>query len=219
MSPGCDLGRVHRRAPAGDDATTQQAGPVERPFLVDLDAAGLVGDGVMGEGAEPADGQMQVLAPGVVTAGAVRQLHARRGGSAEVAQVRMARGTARALAAGRQEGEHDVVADLERADARADLHHDAGTLVAADARRLAGDAGEIAGHHMLVAVAHAAGSQLDQHFAGLRRIEVDLFDAPRRVSFPQNRGFGLHSRNPQCHTCVPPTIAAPCVATTSVGRR
>ena len=73
MSPGADLGRVHRRAPAGDDAAAEQAGPVERDLLVDLDAAGLVDHGVVGEGAERADGQAEVLALGVVPAGAVGQ--------------------------------------------------------------------------------------------------------------------------------------------------
>ena len=33
VSPGLDLGGVDRRAPAGDDAAAEQAGPVERESL------------------------------------------------------------------------------------------------------------------------------------------------------------------------------------------
>ena len=70
-SPGADLGGVDGRAPAGDDAAAEQAGPVERDVLVDLDAAGLVDHGVVGERAEQAH-QAEVLALGVV-AGACRR--------------------------------------------------------------------------------------------------------------------------------------------------
>ena len=65
-----------------------------------------------------------------------------------------------------------------------------------DARRLTGDTGQIARDQVLVAVAHPAGGQLDQHLTGLGRVEFDLLDAPRRVSLPQDRGLGLHSRTP-----------------------
>ena len=51
---GLHVGRVHGRAPTGDHAAAEQAGLVERQVLVDLDAAGLVDHGVVGERAEDA---------------------------------------------------------------------------------------------------------------------------------------------------------------------
>ena len=102
------------------------------------------------------------------------------------------RGAAGATAAGGHEAEHDVVAGGHAEHAVADLQHDAGTLVAADQRRLGGGAREVAGHQVLVAVAHAAGDDLHQHLAGLGRIEFDLLDAPRCVASTKNCGLGLH---------------------------
>ena len=61
VSPGVHLGRVHGRAPAGDDAAAEQAGALERDVVVDLDAARLVDDGVVRERAEQAH-QAEVLA-------------------------------------------------------------------------------------------------------------------------------------------------------------
>ena len=49
-----DLGGVHAGAPAGDDPAPEQAGPVEGHVVVDLDAARLVDDCVVGEGTENA---------------------------------------------------------------------------------------------------------------------------------------------------------------------
>ena len=70
VSPGSHLGGVDAGAPAGDDAAAEQAGTVERDVLVDLDAAGLVDHGVVGERAEQAH-QAEVLALRVVAGGAV----------------------------------------------------------------------------------------------------------------------------------------------------
>ena len=137
VSPGRDLGGVDRRAPAGDDAAAEQAGPVERDVVVDLDAAGLVDDRVVAEGAEQAH-EPEVLALGVVARGAVGDLQAEAQRRAQVAQVLVAGGAARAAAARRDEAEHDVVARLQPADALADLLHDAGALVAADDRQREG---------------------------------------------------------------------------------
>ncbi len=114
----------------------------------------------------------------------------------EIAQVAVPRGAARAASTRRYEPEHHMVAWGKREHARTDFHHDTGTLVPADARRIRRGTGEVASDQVLVAVAHPAGSQLDQHLTGLGRIELDLLDAPRRVAFPEDRGFGLHSRTP-----------------------
>ena len=106
----------------------------------------------------------------------------------------MAGGAARATAAARDEAEHHVVAGREPADTRADLLHDAGALMAADDRQLER---QVAGDQVLVAVAHARCGQLDQHLARAWWIELDLFDAPRRVDLPQNGSFRLHVQTPR----------------------
>ena len=93
-----------------------------------------------------------------------------------------------------------MIIDLQGGHPGANFHDHPGAFMTADARRLAGDASEIAGHDVLVAVAHTAGGQLHQHLASLRWIEVDLLDAPWRVAFPQNRGLCLHSTTPSVRT-------------------
>ena len=82
-------------------------------------------------------------------------------------------------------------------DPVADLLDHAGTLVAADDRQLER---QVAGHEVLVGVAHARGRQLDEHLAGTGRIELDLLDAPRRPDLPQDRCLRLH-RIPLVATC------------------
>ena len=152
VSPGVDLGGVDRRAPAGDDAAAEQAGAVERDVLVDLDAAGLVDHGVVGERAEQAH-QAEVLALRVVAGGAVGDLRAEAHQRAEVAQV---------LVAGRAaDGQrpHDGMkpnttwspgaSQLTPSPTSCD---DAGALVAADDRQLER---QVAGDEVLVGVAHA----------------------------------------------------------------
>ena len=95
---------------------------------------------------------------------------------AEVAQVLVAGRARRAATARRDEAEHDVVAGRQPADVLADLLDDAGALVAADDRQLER---QVAGHQVLVGVAHAGGGDLHQHLTGLGLVEVDLLDAPR----------------------------------------
>ena len=115
---GLHLGGVHRRAPAGDDAAAEQAGPVERDVVVDLDAARLVDDRVVGERAEQAH-ECRGPAPLAWWRDVPSAICMPRPSSgAEVAQVLMAGRAARAPAAGRDEAEHDVVAGLQPADAR-----------------------------------------------------------------------------------------------------
>jgi hypothetical protein len=86
-----------------------------------------------------------------------------------------------------------VVAGSQPADALADLLHDAGTLVAADDRQREG---QVARGQVLVAVAHAAGGDLDQHLTLLGWVELDVFDAPGRVELPENGCFRLHGDPP-----------------------
>jgi len=90
-----------------------------------------------------------------------------------------------------------VVARDEREHAGTDFHDDARAFMAADQRRLGSSPGQIAGDEVLVAVAHAAGHDLDQHLSGLRGIELDLLHAPSSVSCSQNCGLGLHDVPPK----------------------
>ena len=147
----------------------------------------------MSEGAERADAEGEVLPTSrVVTGRAVGQLHAGGGDGAHVAQVRVARGAARAAAAGRHEAEHHVVTRLHGEHTRTHFEHHASALVATDQRRFGRCPGEVARHQVLIAVAHTAGMDLHQHFACLRRVEFDLLDAPRAAPLPENCSLCLH---------------------------
>ena len=155
--------------------------------VVDLDAARLVDDGVVGERAEHAH-HPEVLTLGVV-AGRPVDLPAEPMSGAEVAQVLVAGRAARAATARRDEPEHDVIAGGQPADPLADLLDDAGALVAADDRQLER---QVTGDEVLVRVAHPRGRQLDQHLARAGRVELDLLHAPRRADLPQDRSLRLH---------------------------
>ena len=120
--------------------------------------------------------QTEVLALGMVTGAAVGDLTTDAHQGTKVAEVLVTGRAARASAAGRDEPEHDVVTGGQPADALADLLDHAGTLVATDDRQLER---EISRHEMLVGVTHPGCGQFDQHFAGLRVVELDLLDAPR----------------------------------------
>ena len=180
---------------------THQAGAGEGDLLVDLDAAGLVDNGVIGERTERADAEAQVLALSMVAAGAVGELHARGRDPTEITEVAVPGGATWAATTCRHEPEDDVIPGCHREHSWADFHHDTGALVAADARRFAGCTGKVTSDQVLIAVAHPAGRQLHQHLARLRRIELDLLDAPRRMPLPQNRSLGLHGRTPMSLWC------------------
>jgi hypothetical protein len=130
---------------------------------------------------------------GVVPRGAVGDLLAEAEERAEIAQVLMTRRTAGAAAAGGDEPEHDVIARLQPADALAHLLHHAGALVAADDGQLEG---QVTGDEVLVRVAHAGAGELDEHLTRLRRVQLDLLDAPRCVRLPQDCGLRLHRYPP-----------------------
>ena len=79
-------------------------------------------------------------------------------------------------------------------DARPDIDHDAGALVPEDRREQAFWVGT--GQRELVGVADAGGLHLDQHFAGLRSLEVNLHDLKRLRLFQSNGGAGFHRNSP-----------------------
>ena len=77
-----------------------------------------------------------------------------------------------------------------RGDARPDIDHDAGALMAEDRREQPFGIG--ARQRELVGVADAGRLDLDQHLAGLRAFEVDLHDLQRLGLFHGDGGAGLH---------------------------
>ena len=81
-----------------------------------------------------------------------------------------------------------MVARHQAGHSGAHLFDHAGALVTADDRKRDG---HVTGEQVLVGVAHARGSKLDEHLARLGRIELNRLDAPR-LPVPQNGSFGLH---------------------------
>src|SRR5262249_48200397 len=86
----------------------------------------------------------------------------------------------------------DVVADGQRRDARSDLLHDAGALVAEhgreEPRRVA------AAHGVGVGVADARGGEPDPALPPPRSVALDLLDLERPARLPQDRRLHLHAR-------------------------
>ena len=81
----------------------------------------------------------------------------------------------RALPAGGDEAEDDVVARLQPGDAGAHLLDHAGALVTPDDGQRDG---HVTGDEVLVGVAHARRGELDEHLALLRWVELDGLHAP-----------------------------------------
>src|SRR5262249_59595096 len=85
---------------------------------------------------------------------------------------------------------NDVVAFLHRGDAGPDLDHNAGALMPEDRREQSFRIG--ARERELVGMTDAGGLDLDQHFAGLWPVEVNLHDLERLGLFYCDRRTGLH---------------------------
>jgi hypothetical protein len=84
-----------------------------------------------------------------------------------------------------------VIAGPNRRDARADLDDDARALVPEDHREQPFGIGARA--RELVGVTHARGLDLDQHLAGLRAFQIDLFDDERLTFRVRHGGTGSHA--------------------------
>ena len=105
---------------------------------------------------------------------------------------------------------------LEAGDLWPDLDDFPGAFVTADHRELLGAhrlrhgriEHHVPGNEVLVGVAKARSRQLDQHFAGLGGIELDLLHAPLALGLPQDGCCALHDHSPsrpaQCATQNPP---------------
>ena len=115
---------------------------------------------------------------------------------AHLAHVRLTDGAHLAVATRRQEGEDDVVADLEAGDVGAEFLDDAGALVAADDR--SPGQRDVTGVHVVVAVADAGGGELDPHLTRRGRIDLDFLDTPT------GPGAGLPDQgSDRFHVCTP----------------
>ena len=185
---GPDISGIDRRSPAGGDSATDQARLVQRIVIEDLDAGRLVDHGVLGEGAQ-AHHRGQVLAARRVVAVGPVGLSSHHELGADVAQIRVTAGARGAFAAGRDESEDHVVARAQALDPGADLLHHAGALVTSDDRV---HAPEVAGPHVLVAVAHPRCGDSDQDLVRLRRVEPNRLDLPVLTDAPEDRCFRFH---------------------------
>src|SRR4051812_28173820 len=102
-----------------------------------------------------------------------------------------------------------MVATLQAGDARADLHDDAGALVAEDRGKEPFGIGSRA--RELVGVADARRLDLDQYFARFRPIEPNRFDRERRPCLVRHGRAYLHdssSSGPEYIRCA--GVSSPC---------
>src|SRR5690606_35814956 len=184
------IARVDRRAPAGGHTAADQRGGLQRDVFVDLDQRVGRHGHVRLEGAQVGH-RADAFAAGVDPERAVRGGPAEYPG-AEVTHVGAPAHAHPAPPAAGQEGQHDVVADLEVINALAELGDDTGAFVATEDRRPVER--DVAGVEMVVAVTDAGGGELDGGLSALRRVELDLLDGPPRVGagFPQQCAWNLH---------------------------
>ncbi len=87
-----------------------------------------------------------------------------------------------------------MIARFDAGHALAHFHHDAGTLVAEHHRKQAFRV--IAGQGERIGVADTGMGDLDQHFALLRRGDVDLDDFQRLAGGEGDGGAAFHGDSP-----------------------
>jgi hypothetical protein len=85
----------------------------------------------------------------------------------------MTRAAANATATRRDEAKDNVVARCEPTHAGAHRFHNASTFVSTNEREREG---KVAGKNVLIAVAHARGSEFDKYFTWAGGIEFDVFN-------------------------------------------
>ena len=184
---GPDFGAVQGGAHTGGYRAANHCRLVHCQRRADGHYARFGDDGVLGKAGHLAH-MVDVLAAGVQAGGAVQQIGA--GGGVQVAEVAVALQTGAAASAGRHEGQDDLVAFGRQSNAGAGLGHGAGAFVSEDDGD--GDGG-VAVHEVAVAAADAGGADFDQHFAGLRFVQVNLADVQGLAYFPQNGSFYLQN--------------------------
>jgi hypothetical protein len=82
-----------------------------------------------------------------------------------------------------------MIAHLQVAHSRPDFLHHAGAFVAADDGHRGG---QVAGPDVVIGMAQSGGLEGHQHFALLRRVEVDFLDAPFLFVVPEDRRVHFH---------------------------
>ncbi len=189
-----DLGRVDRRAPAGRHAAADQRGLLQRDVVVDLHARSC---------AETTARSLKVpsmhIAPRSCSpewkrnVPSIRQPDEQVG--AAVAQVLVAGGAPPAAAAGR--------AGTSRrrgrpGRCRSTPSPTCSTTPAPSWPPTSGTPpGQVARAQVVVGVAHARRGELDEHLAGLRRVQVELDHVPRLSGFPHHGCASLHGSSRQ----------------------
>jgi hypothetical protein len=130
------------------------------------------------------------LAVDAEPAGAVGHQALALGGADRLAQVRLLAQAVFALAAFRRVERNDVIALFDAGDARPDIDHDAGALMAENAGKppFAIQSGQGVG----VGMADAGRLDFDQHLSRPRAVQLDGFDAQRFTSLERHRGANIH---------------------------
>jgi hypothetical protein len=179
---GGDLGGVHHRAIAGDDAAADQRRQLQRHVLADFDDGILVHQHLLGKGGK-IEKLMELLRPGPGQPVGLTRQHLHGGVGTQH------RSPGRAIFAGaaehRQAG-HDVVAGFHIGHVGADLLDDTSGFVAKHRRQRMRVQPF---HEMQIGMTEAGHSGADQHLArpGLR--QADLLDHQRLVDLMQDGGL------------------------------
>jgi len=183
------LGGVDHRAHAGGDAAADIADLVEGRVAADLGQCNLGQHRVIREG-RAAHVVMDGLALVGESRGTVRHQPLALCGADLLAEIGLGVQAVLALAALRRIERYDVVAGFQRGDARPDLDYDASAFVAHDGRKQPFRIGTRDGE--VVRVADTGGLDLDQDFASLRPLDVDLDDFKRLTSGKGDGGTRFH---------------------------
>ena len=186
-----NLGGVDHRADPGGDAAADIADLVERRVRVDLGQRDLRQNRVVREGRAAHVMEDLVLADREARR-AVRHHALTLRGPDRGAEICLARQAGRTLAAFRRVKRNDVVALLQRRDARTNVHYDAGAFVAENGREDAFGIGT--GKREFIRMADAGCLDLDQDLAFARTFEINFHDLQRFSSGNGNSGAGFHER-------------------------
>src|SRR5260221_7244534 len=186
-----DLRGLDHRADPGGDAAADVAGRLERRVLADLRHRdfGQHGEVRKSRAAHVMVDRLALVREAAGTVGHHALALGRADRGAEVGLAAEARLT---LAAFGRVQRDDVVARLDAGDARPDLAHDARTLMAEDRREqpFAVEPVERVG----IGMADAGRHDLDQDFAGLGPIEIDLDHLERLLGREGDGRAGLHEQ-------------------------
>ncbi len=190
---------MHHRAHAGEHGTAEDGGDLEIQVLVDLDQGFGAYHRVFGK-AGHTQMVIHVVALLLDTNAVIEQGAGIVGLCTRRAQRGAAVGTVVAVAAAGHEGTHDMIADLEALDVRAYFDDFAGRFMAQHHGRGPGTVAVDGGQ---IGMTQPGRMNLDEHFARLRRIELEGLDLERlgitvgalRGHFAQYGSSGLHKNS------------------------